>query len=1174
MALFDKHNWKDIASGVFLLASVVCVLLALNLSPYPADSERAAQKVQNVLAGRMALLDSYAQQALQGDPTQWMELEGLPEDMVVYRYVNDSLQSWANRFTVRNDDISNKVVFEQFSSQRTSLSSPLLSVTPVVQYMNLGPAWYLLYSKEEGDCKVIAGLEIMNENLSLQGRGVNKRLNLGSQFSIEPLSNSGGSAVYVGEVPQFKIIFDSFSTYTLSNSYMMWVALLLFIIAAFLYLSGERSLQRFYIVQILFILVTLGLFLFGFKLQNEDIMFSPTLYADGPLLYSLASVIIINLYVVLLVSSAYMIRGLLYRKFQECRTNLQFNFFSIVAFLLIVGILVYSFYALRSIILNSSINLELYKLDGLSWYTLLVYASFILLLMMVPLLVQLLRPALKRWAGIHLEAMSRTNLILYSLLISAFLVIVAAVFGFRKEQDRVGLWANRLSIDRDISLELELRTIENEIASDVLIGSLAVLDNTNSVILNRIMEFYMTRLSQDYDVSVFILNPGNNSQQALDYIYSRIRDGQPIFDNSRFLYNTTSSGQSRYAALFPYNNDVYGSSTMLLEVEPKANKADRGFSSLMGYTLPGSVTIPARYSYAKYQGRSMTSYRGAYPYMRTLSDELADQAYSAQRSYLVRNTYSHFLNKISDDEVIIISRPKIPTMSYLLDFIFVALAAYAALSVLALSRKRKPVFQQTYYKTRVASVLVASLFITMVTITLVSVIFVIRRNDANRHNMMVEKISNIQNLLESRCRNARDFSDLASQDFSSALEVISDMTGSDIMLYTSGGVAFKSTTQEILDNQLFGSRIDEEAYRQIYYEGSRYFIDKDMLNGHRYYAMYAPVYNDAGQMLAIASSPYIPENYDFDTEAVIHSIAVITAFLILLLIARILIDNIVDRLFKPLSELSSKMGASDVDSLEYLEYDRDDEITSLVQSYNKMVSDLSDSTRKLAQAERDKAWSGMARQVAHEIKNPLTPMKLQLQRLIRLKQKGDPSWQEKFDEVAKVVLDHIDILSETANEFSTFAKLYTEEPTSIDLDLVLQEEIAMFDNKENITMSYMGYKDAVVMGPKPQLTRVFVNLISNAVQAVEEQGGGTVQISLRNSSSGDGFYDIVFEDSGPGVASENVEKLFTPNFTTKSSGTGLGLAISRSILEKCGARISYSRSFVLGGACFTIIYPK
>ncbi|MBQ1905675.1 MAG: hypothetical protein II172_04470, partial [Bacteroidales bacterium] len=524
--------------------------------------------------------------------------------------------------------------------------------------------------------------------------------------------------------------------------------------------------------------------------------------------------------------------------------------------------------------------------------------------------------------------------------------------------------------------------------------------------------------------------------------------------------------------------------------------------------------------------------------------------------------------------IIVISRPKTPNTNFLLDFIFVALIAYAALSIMAFSRKRRPLMERTYYRTRVTTTLVASLVLTMVVLALVSVLFVYRRNDANRHTMMVEKISSIQNLLESRCRNVRDFTELTSQEFTSALETVSDMTGSDIMLYTPTGVAFKSTTQEVLDNMLFGSRIDADAFKQISFDGSRYFIDRDMLNGHKYYSLYAPVCNDSGQMLAIASSPYIASNYDFETEAIIHTIALLCVFLILMFIARILIGNIVDRMFKPLSELGSKMGASDVDSLEYLEYDRDDEITTLVQSYNKMVSDLSDSTRKLAQAERDKAWSGMARQVAHEIKNPLTPMKLQLQRLIRLKQKGDPHWQDIFDEVAKVVLDHIDILSETANEFSTFAKLYTEEPTSMDLDLVLREEIAMFDNRENIQINYMGLKDAVATGPKPQLTRVFVNLINNAIQAVEEQGGGTIQISLRNSSSGDGFYDIVFEDSGPGVASENVDKLFTPNFTTKSSGTGLGLAISRSILERCGARISYSRSFVLGGACFTIVYPK
>ena len=215
----------------------------------------------------------------------------------------------------------------------------------------------------------------------------------------------------------------------------------------------------------------------------------------------------------------------------------------------------------------------------------------------------------------------------------------------------------------------------------------------------------------------------------------------------------------------------------------------------------------------------------------------------------------------------------------------------------------------------------------------------------------------------------------------------------------------------------------------------------------------------------------------------------------------------------------------------------------------------------------------MARQVAHEIKNPLTPMKLQLQRLIRLKQKGDPGWEEKFDEVSRIVLDHIDILSDTANEFSEIAKLPTEEMTDIDLDALIAEEVSMFSAREGVSIEYMGLEHSVVSGPKPQLTRVVVNLLTNAVQALEQTENATILVSVRNSSES-GFYDLVVEDNGPGVPAEHLDKLFSPNFTTKTSGSGLGLAISRSILQRCGATISYSRSFSLGGACFTVHYPK
>ena len=180
--------------------------------------------------------------------------------------------------------------------------------------------------------------------------------------------------------------------------------------------------------------------------------------------------------------------------------------------------------------------------------------------------------------------------------------------------------------------------------------------------------------------------------------------------------------------------------------------------------------------------------------------------------------------------------------------------------------------------------------------------------------------------------------------------------------------------------------------------------------------------------------------------------------------------------------------------------------------------------------------------------------------------------KEKFDEMASVLLEHIEILTQTANEFSDFAKLYIQESVRMDLNRLLEDEIAMFDGREGLEFSYFGLEGAEVSGPKPQLTRVFVNLINNAVQALEGRPDGRIVVSLRKASR-DGWLDIVFEDNGPGVSEENRDKLFTPNFTTKNGGSGLGLAISKSVLERCGATIAYSRSFTLGGACFTISYP-
>ena len=543
------------------------------------------------------------------------------------------------------------------------------------------------------------------------------------------------------------------------------------------------------------------------------------------------------------------------------------------------------------------------------------------------------------------------------------------------------------------------------------------------------------------------------------------------------------------------------------------------------------------------------------------------------------------MNLVSENELIVISRQKRSGLVYFTSFSYLCLILSAILSIFARSQKKKDgLFKSNYFKTRINTILFVSSFLILVSMTVISVFFVYKRNEENMYNLMSSRITTVQALVERQARTARDWQDLDTQEFTAILENISNSTKCDITLYTPGGKVFRSTTPEVFERMIMGSRLDEEAYYNIRDLSQRYFIHREKITDYRYWVMYAPVFNDKGHMVAIVGTPYTDRSFDFQREAFFHAALIINLFLLLLIGSLLFSTREVNSLFAPLLEMGKKMNVADVHNLEYIIYKREDEISSLVDAYNRMVKDLSESTRQLAQAERDKAWSQMARQVAHEIKNPLTPIKLQIQRLIRLKQNGNPAWEQRFDEVSAVVLEHIDILTETANEFSTFAKLYSEEPVMIDLDKIIKDQIMIFDNKENIRISYLGMENSLVMAPKPQLIRVFVNLITNAIQAVEmhqkeaadlgeDPKEGRVMISLRNSMK-DGFYDIVFDDSGAGVKEENLDKLFTPNFTTKSSGTGLGLAICRNIIEKCEGEIRYQKSFALGGASFIVTIPK
>ncbi|MCQ2182243.1 MAG: ATP-binding protein [Bacteroidales bacterium] len=1161
---------KGWVAGVLLLLGALSLSLALAAPRAPGDTGVAARRAGQIISLRLAKLDKYTEKALAQSEGDWLNLGKIPSDMVIYRYFSDTLQSWANAFPQINDDISERPAFWNIITLRGSPKSPLAEVGEVWTYINLGPKWYLARSRSDGaSVRVISALEIVNTLDTRRLNGINSRLLVGEKYSVHQLSDDGGSEVSAGGIPQFKIMYESLSGKSSADPLLVWLAFFLMVASGFLYILDKRTLNRFYVVAAFLTAAMVAIFFWGKAAQWDVGLFSPAIYAGGRFLYSLGVVVTINIVVFLLSLFIYLVRDDIYQRLGTTRGIWVAAMLAIAASL---GILAYVHIALKSIVLNSGITLELYKFGELDAYTILVYLSFLTLLLSIPLLMKLSYPALARIVGKDFDVLSRRNRVVYSLVVSLYLVLLTSLAGFQKEQRRVEMWANRIAFDRDISLEMSLGIIEQQIANDATISMFSAFENTESVIQSRLQNIYFSRVDNGYEVGVFLLNSFNATQKNIDYLDSFVSGGIPVSDGSRFMYVNSAGGKSSYAGIFTYNVAGHGMTNLLVTLTNENDFNAKGYAYIFGIAPPGRIVLPADYSFARYDGRKLRLYKGDYAYPTTMDDDLYDMVYSeGRKSYNVYG-YTHFLCNVNGEETVIISRKSYSIINYAVSFILVALLFFLMLTLLTFPRQKPEVFEKGYYRNRISAVLLVSLSTALVAMALASVLFVASRNESNLRSVMSDKVSSISTMLENGSVPLHSVRDLLTPAFHEDLQKVADNTNSDITIFGPSGRIIFSTNPLVYDRFNLGSRMDGMAYEQIVRDSRRYSLIREDIDGHKFYSMYAPIKGEDGNIVGILCSPYTEESYDFEKDAVTHLMTIIAVFMLLLMLALFAVSKVIDRMFNPLVEMSRKMENTSLDSLERIEYRRDDEISSLVSAYNMMVNEIADNSRKLAQAERDKAWSGMARQVAHEIKNPLTPMKLQIQRIIRLKEKGDPGWQDKFDEVTGVLLDHIDILTDTANEFSTFAKLYSEDPTEINLDKILQEEISMFDNKGNVKFEYAGLENAVVQGPKPQLTRVFVNLINNAEQAVEGKDDARIFIALRKSVE-DGYYDITFEDNGPGVSEENVGKLFTPNFTTKSSGSGLGLAISRSILERCGATISYSRSFLLGGACFTIKYP-
>jgi nitrogen fixation/metabolism regulation signal transduction histidine kinase len=332
------------------------------------------------------------------------------------------------------------------------------------------------------------------------------------------------------------------------------------------------------------------------------------------------------------------------------------------------------------------------------------------------------------------------------------------------------------------------------------------------------------------------------------------------------------------------------------------------------------------------------------------------------------------------------------------------------------------------------------------------------------------------------------------------------------------------------------------------------FVQEESMSSLNYLSIYAAIRDDEGKVYAYLNIPYFLSEIDINQEISNFLVTIINLNAFIFLLAGVIALFITNRITRSFSIIGDKMKEIQLGKTnEEIIWNRNDEIGELVKQYNKMVHQLEESAIALAKSEREGAWREMARQVAHEIKNPLTPMKLSIQYLQRAVTNNQPNVEQLTTSVTNTLVEQIDHLSKIAADFARFANIGIRQLEYFNLHTVLENLKELYSSNPKIHFVWHRItKPVMIHADKTHMNRLFTNLITNSVDACIEKNVCAITIT---ETLQDDHILIQIADNGEGIAEDMHDRIFTPNFTTKTSGTGLGLAMSKSIVEQAGGNI-------------------
>ena len=763
-------------------------------------------------------------------------------------------------------------------------------------------------------------------------------------------------------------------------------------------------------------------------------------------------------------------------------------------------------------------------------------------------------------------------LVLYSILCAATLYVVSQ----KREHVHREIWAERIACNRDFEAEERFAESVGEIGSDTVLAHLAsdTANESDAALQGYLQTVYLEKAFARYQYyftfcegDEWLLLDNDTALSCAGFFNRKASEGTPTATPGLFAIDY---GVEHYAYLYRLSLPLAEEDTLHINIELGRKK----FADFPGQE---GLRLPSLYAYAFYSDGDLLSHTGdfLYPYHLppTFGDSLFFENWKA---------YNHLFYPLPDSRFLVVSTPRADPWEVLHDFsLFFLLFGLAGSLVLFLVDKNF-LGEAGSYAQRLRAGTYLLLLASFLAFSVMSVWFMQRSYRNENLKILRNESLSVLGQMENRywTVSVEDFYQGAGADslqaaFREDVDELADLFRTGVYFYSMQGVLLFEQA-----NAFVPDRLDSLMLRDVIEERQQLTFHS-MGKGRELRARVAvfPLRNALNETLGYFYMPYFSRQDVWRSE-MNRFLGFYLSVMVLLSVVMMTVSYLLARrISRPLSLVAEKVSRiSLTQKNEHLVWNRKDEIGKLVKQYNVLVDELETSSRKLAESERESAWSEMARQVAHEIKNPLTPLKLQVQQLQRAYRDGKPDFDVRLDKFTALLCEQIDRLAAIAGAFSQFAKWQKPVLQAVFPVEILKKTEAFYAADEHTVFELLlpPMAGQVCIEADPRFVeQILHNLIKNALQALQEAGTENPRIVLELRESKESCI-IIVGDNGPGIDAEKRTRIFEPHFTTRSAGAGLGLSICRKLAESMNARISLDEDAAPArqGARFRVEFVK